>query len=350
MGQETGEQVKPSKLPFYNFNKIYSYNATYNFILGGRGIGKTFGAKEKVVKDAIKNGNQFILLRRWKTELKTKDGFMADLKARGKFPEWDFRVNSSQLEFAHMATRDDTKRTWKVAGYFVALSTAQSLKGMSFPLVKTIIFDEFIIEKGSVQYLPNEANAMKNFYSTVDRWEDRVKVFFLANSVSINNPYFIEYDIEPVPDKEFLSYMDGFIVCHFPDSEEFKNEVFKTKFGRFIQNTEYSDYAVGNGFKDNNQNLIEFKGSEALYAFSLETKKGTASIWKDYDKSRYYIQERRPKTEQLFTLVPENMKEGKSLLFRNDKLMQMLRTAFKNESVYFDKPKTRNIFIEIFRG
>ena len=32
---------------FYSFDKVYSYNAVYNFIPGGRGIGKTYGAKKK---------------------------------------------------------------------------------------------------------------------------------------------------------------------------------------------------------------------------------------------------------------------------------------------------------------
>src|SRR5690606_5610588 len=94
-------------------------------------------------------------------------------------------------------TRDEKKRQWSTVCYFQCLSVGQQVKGASFDLVTSIVFDEFIIEKGLIQYLPDEATAMTNFYSTVDRNQDKTRVYFLANSVSITNPYFLEYDIRP---------------------------------------------------------------------------------------------------------------------------------------------------------
>ena len=343
------KKAEKERLPFYSFRRVLSYNGVYVFVIGGRGLGKTFGAKENAVKDAIYKGKQFIYLRRYAKELsKARATFMADLRAKGKFPNHDFRITGYTLEFAHISTAKDKKREWKVAGYFQALSTTQGEKSTAFPYVYTIIFDEFIIEKGMIRYIPDEATALTNFYNTVDRYEDRVKVLFLANSVSIDNPYFIEYGIEPKAEDEFIQLMDGFIVCHFPDSQEFKDEVFKTRFGKFIAETEYADYAVGNGFKDNHDNLLQIKGSDANYAFTLETNKGIFSIWKDYTMRTWYIQERRPKSEIVFTLLPEKMKTGKTLLFKNDTLIQQLRTSFRQGKVNFDKPKSRNAFIDIF--
>ena len=37
--------VKSADLDYYSFNKVLSRNAVYNFILGARGLGKTYGAK-----------------------------------------------------------------------------------------------------------------------------------------------------------------------------------------------------------------------------------------------------------------------------------------------------------------
>ena len=337
------------RLPFYNFDKLRSYNGTWNFCIGGRGLGKTYGMKKKVIRDAIKHGKEFIYLRRYTKELSSRHTFMADLIAQGEFADYDFKLAGDQLQFSHERARGDKGRVWKTAGYFMALSTAQSKKSVAYPLVHTIIFDEFIIEKGMIHYIPDEATAMLNFYSTVDRYEDRVKVFFLANSVTIDNPYFIQYNIEPKIDEEWIVSNDNFIVCHFPDSDDFKSEVYKTKFGRFIAETDYADYAVGNGFKDNNDNLILLKESEALYLFTLETRKGYFSVWRDYEKGQYHIQQRRPKVETVFTLIAENMRDEKRLLFRNDKLLQGLRQSFTAHQVYFDKPKTRIALIEIFK-
>lgn len=338
------------KLAYYNFDKLYSFNGVYNFLVGGRGLGKTFGAKEKAIANAIKKGDEFIYLRRYKSELKAKDSFFADIVAEGKFPEWDFRVNSHYAECAPVVTRDDKKRAWRRIGYFIALSTAQNQKSIAFPLVKTIIFDEFIIEKGMVHYLPNEAEAFTNFFSTVDRNKDKTRAFFLANSVSIENPYFIKYAIEPKAEQEFIKKFDGFMVCHFADSAEFKAGVYRTKFGKFIAESDpdYADYAVGNDFRDNNGNLLGLKSAEARYVYSLETQSGTFSIWIDWDTRGYYIQQKRPKMELLYTICPEKMAEGKKLLFYSDKQVQMLRSAFKSERVYFDKPQTRQAFLKIF--
>ena len=43
---------------FYDFNKLLSYNALLNFVIGERGVGKSFGAKKFVISDYL-NGNEF---------------------------------------------------------------------------------------------------------------------------------------------------------------------------------------------------------------------------------------------------------------------------------------------------
>lgn len=338
--------IPKKKHPYYNFNRLYSYNATYNFCVGGRGLGKTYGAKKQVIKNYIRRGEMFIYLRRYKTELVSRQTFFADIAH--EFPKHDFRIHGNLAQIALMATRDTKNRDWQTMGYFISLSTAQSMKSVAFPKVTTIIFDEFIIEKGNIQYLPSEADVFNNFYSTVDRYQDKTKVLFLANSVSIMNPYFLKYEIAPDQENEFVVRSDGFIVAHFPDSEKFANSVYETNFGRFIKDTDYAEYAVSNTFMDNHDNLINPKDSNARYMFTLETKNGKFSVWFNMFTSEYTVQEKLPKQQLLFTIVPERMDSDKTLMTFNDKPMQYLRTAFRNARVTFDKPQTRNTFIEIF--
>ena len=339
------------RLPFYSFKKIRSYNAIYNIVVGGRGLGKTFGKKEDVILDFLRTGAEFIYLRRYKSELvASKATFFADVSV--KFPDYQFRINGFVAQIAPRKADSNGKSEWRNIGYFIALSMGQSQKGGSFANVKTIIFDEFIIEKGTTHYLPDEVNVFNNFYLTVDRWKDQVKVFFLANSVSINNPYFIKWGIDPraVPEDGFMRLAKGAIVIHFPDSKMFSNAVFQTRFGKFIQDTDedYAEYAVNNTFHDNHEGLIAFKGSDADYQYSIETKSGTFSVWHDIIKRQYIILERAPKKPIIFTLVPEKMTESKTLMVYGDRPMQNLRTAFRTGRVMFDKPSTRNVFIDIF--
>lgn len=332
---------------YYNFDKIYSFNAMWMFIIGARGLGKTYGGKYKVIAAAIKTGEQFVYLRRYKDELSGRGTFFADIAHM--FPKYDFRVNGFQAEMAPVETADDKKRKWQVIGYFVVLSTSQNKKGTSYHNVKTIIFDEFILEKGLIQYLPDEERVFKNFYSTVDRWQDKTRVLFFANSVSIMNPYFLAYDIKPDQVGEFTKYYGGYMVCHFADSAKFKSGVEKTMFGQFIKDTEFGEFATGNEFKDNNANLIGYKPSDAKPLYNLETTKGTFSVWVDYKGPHYYIQEKLIGNDRLYTLVDDKMSTGKVLLTHNDKLMQYLRTSFRQGKAFFDTPKSRNAFIEVFR-
>lgn len=339
--------LKRIEHPWYDFNKLLSFNGTYNFVPGGRGIGKTFGAKEKAIKRNIRYGEQFIYVRRYKSELVARNTFFEDVKF--KFPEWDFRISGNVAQKSPAKNRDDKKREWSVVGYFVALSTAQTTKSIAFPLVTSIIFDEFIIEKGNLRYLPDEVTVFNNFYVTVDRFQDKTRVYFLANAVSINNPYFIEYEIEPDEESEFVIKHDGFIVCHFPDSANFKNSIYQTKFGRFIKESEYSKYAVENEFADNNDSLIQMKDGAARYMFTLETSKGRFGVWHNAMRDTYFIAKKVAKTETVFTTEPDKMSESKILIMKSDKPIQSLRTAYSTGRVMFDAPPTRNSFIPIFQ-
>lgn len=338
---------KKQKHPYYDPAPLLSRNGTYNFVVGGRGIGKTFAFKRKAIRDWFKHGHQFIALRRYSTELHSRHTFFDDVAPF--FKNYDFRVFGAYGQVAHVDTREDKKRPWETICYFVALSTAQQKKSVPYPDVHTIIFDEFIIEKGNLQYLREEFTAFNNFYSTVDRYQDRVKVYFLANSVSIMNPYFLELEIIPSEHKEFYTRADNFVVAQFPDNDEFSASVYETKFGKFIKNTEYAKYAVENEFEDNSAVMLAIKDSRAKYVFTLETDSGVFSVWYSLHSSQYFVQSKRPKKEIFYTLDPTKMSEEKLLLMRNEKLLQAVRTAFRQGRMMFDKTPTRNAFIQIFR-
>lgn len=340
----------PSSQNFYNYDKINSYNGLFNFIISMRGLGKTYGGKEGVIKKALTRGEHFVFVRRYKDELKmSSEAFWADIIVEEAFPDWDFRTFGSKAQAAPASTRDDKKRSWDTIGHFIPLSIQQSVKGVSYPLVTTIIFDEFIIEKGNIPYLQNEVTKFLNLYSTIARKRTNVKVFFLANSASIMNPYFLHWKIRPNDLPEFSRHNDGLIVVHLVKSKAFEAEVLATPFGRLIQGTDYADYAVSSEFADDHDNLLGSKTPEAKYYMSLETAHGTFSVWIDYRAGKTYIQEKRPKREMLMTLLPETMSEEKTLLTFNDKILSNLRTQFRHGRLISDSAQTRNAFIEVFK-
>lgn len=351
--------VKKQLHPYYSFDKVFSYNAYFNFIVGGRGLGKTYGAKKKAIKAAITNGEQFIYLRRYKEELTDSvRTFFDDLVANGEFDEYDFRVNGRQFEYSGIEFRDEKKREWHLAGMAMALSQGQAKKSMALPLVTLIIFDEFIIEKGHMRYLPFEYNVFQGLYSTVDRWKDKTRVLFLANAVSIDNPYFVFYGIIPEKNQEWIhgkkvKLKDGrkvnYICAHFPVAGEFAASVSKTAFGQFIAGTEYEAFAISNQFADNDNRLIGNKVATARYKYTIITHKGRFSVWRDANMGAYYIQKKLPNNQLMFTLEDVFVDEDVILLLRNDPMLSFLRAAFRRGRMFFDEPLTRTAFMEVFK-
>lgn len=344
---------------YYNFDKIHSYNAVINMVVGARGLGKTYGKKMGVIRDAVRNGNEFIYLRRYQEELKeSRVTFFGDVTygtPDSDFPDFDFRLNGKRAEFAPITSRSDKKRVWSVMGYFVPLVTASHFKSVSYKKVRTIMFDEFIIEEGHVRYLTNEVNALLHFYSTVDRNQDRVRLFMFANSVSIDNPYFITWNIEPKPDNEWFMFGDGFVVCHFPDSEKFRNEVYQTRFGKFIKDSEFATMAVGNVFVDNNESMLGKKDAKAKPKFNIKTRKRTFSVWHSKSERKYFVITGAVPDLYTYTLDAtllgddENVHEAVMLVDRSFGPFQVLRTHWRSNMVLFDRAPTRNAFMEIFK-
>lgn len=352
--------TKPRKKhPYYDYRKLFSYNAVFNFLVGGRGLGKSYGAKKKGIAAAIKTGEQFMYLRRTLEELKpARATFFADIES--EFPDYDMRLwgDTGQITKRIERKPDESDaqwkkrqnaRQWQTVVFFAALSVAQSKKSVAYPKVTLIIFDEFIIERSSQSgYLKAEVDALLNLYNTVDRGQDKTRVLLLANSVSIMNPYFAKWEIRPDKLPEISTMHDGFILCHFPDASEYQKSIYQTRFGRFIAGTDYADYAIGNEFKDAHDKLIADKTANSKYKYTLETEGGFFSVWYDVSDGTTYIQSKRPGNERILTMLPDSMDKGKIRVSYTEPVVRSLRNAFDRATVVFDKPSTRNAFVPIF--
>lgn len=325
---------------YYSFDKIRSYGARYLMVVGSRGTGKTYGAKKIAIKNAIEKGEQFIYLRRHRVEQKGRFTFFDDISH--EFPGYEFAVHGNNA-----VMRLEGEKKWNIIGYFAILSISQAQKSVAYPLVTTVIFDEFIIENPQIRYLTDEVRVFNNFYLTVDRYKDKTTVYMLSNSASIMNPYMLKWNIRPT--KEYVKAGGGFIVCHFADDTLFKNDVAQTRFGKFILSTdeEYADYAINNQFKDDNNQFISKKSGKADYYCTIRTEIGCFSVWTDLPF--FAVQEYRPKKEIMYCISHKCMQEGDIYVKSNDRIMQMMRNAWRCGRMIFDSPKSRNIFTEIFK-
>lgn len=143
---------------YYDYNRILSYNCPVNVLIGERGCGKSYGAKNFIIKQYLKKGSQFLYLRRYDNELKAifeKSGkqkdFFDDIKS--EFPEHTLEAKNRKFYC-----------DGEVFGYAKRMTEAQDLKSSVYQNVKIILIDEYPIEKNKRYYLPNEGMILMRYF------------------------------------------------------------------------------------------------------------------------------------------------------------------------------------------
>lgn len=203
---------------YFDIEKVISYNCLLNFLIGERGVGKTYSTSKFITNDFIKHDNEFVYIRRYKTELKKAvPNFFKPLILNKEF-EGHTLKNSGYERFVI----DE-----KVAGYACSLTSHQSLKSVNFSKVKNIVFDECFAE--DARYLPNEMHKFLSLIETIARMRD-VRIFMLANSASISNPYFLEFDLSLPFKNEIKLFKDNLILVCYMKNLKYREEKKKTKF------------------------------------------------------------------------------------------------------------------------
>lgn len=250
---------------YWDISKPLSYNALFNFIVGSRGCGKTFGCKQWAIKDYLKTGAQFVYVRRYKQELKALKSFFMDISQF--FPKHEFTVKGNEFMI-----------DGKIAGFAIALSTSKILKSTAYPQVNKIIFDEFILDKGVYHYLPDEVTNFLELYSTIARLRD-VRVFFISNALSMTNPYFDYFNIA-LPYGNNISCRND-VLIEMVQAAEYTETAHNTRFGKLIQGTAYSAYAVDNEFLRDNSAFVEKRNPTARYYFTMRYNSNDYGVWID---------------------------------------------------------------------
>lgn len=218
---------------FYDINKVLSHNALINIIIGERGVGKSYAAKKYVVKHFLKTGKQFVYIRRYKTELK-------NALMKNATPIFFEQIkNDPDISKNKLTNKNDTMYcNDDICGFAVPLSTANILKSSTYDNVDTIVFDEFIIDKGSYHYLQNEVTQFLDLIETIGRLRN-IRVIMLANAISITNPYFNYFNLTLPYNTDIKMFKEGLIAVQYIKNLEYREVKKNTRFGKLIAGTEY---------------------------------------------------------------------------------------------------------------
>lgn len=260
--------------------------------MGNRGAGKTYGSLKRNVELFLKSPEskrrQFIYMRRLKEELKkqttSQNGRLFDSVQR-EFPEHVLKAEGDVLYIDK-----------EVCGYAVALSTSSKLKSDSFPLVREIIFDEFIIDNIRIyHYLPDEVMKFQDAYETIARPgndPDRpdTTVWFLSNAVTMNNPYFNEYRLHTPINGDIQRFgRSKDILVQNVANEQLVERKKSSRFGQIISGSRYAEYAYDNKWLLDDESFVEKKTQRSVYYMSLRYKDNWLGIWLDRLQMLFYV-------------------------------------------------------------
>lgn len=290
----------------WNPYEILPYQRNFNLINSRRSIGKTYGTTFWVLEKCIETHKQFVYVLRTKEERDKKGAFKKS---------YEKLQNEQYANYEFDWTNETLCVNGELVGWCLCLSETQQIKKTSFPNVNYMIMDEYIIEKdSSSRYISGwrEPNLFLNMYHTIDREEDRVKCFLLANNGTFYNPYHIHSAFNVKPVKKGGIWTSENVLFQRPEaSEALIKKSRNSKFSRMIAETEYGSFATEGNYIEDTDALIGVHDGQAKYQFTIMVNGLKFGVFNSQKQGLLYISEKvDPSCPWVYALTLEDQSEN----------------------------------------
>lgn len=340
---------------YYNWNVILSKNRLFNFVVGIRGGGKTYGATKFAINAYLKHGKKSIWLRRQATEMNAVfcRGFFQE-QSKKEFPNYQFKVVSSPVDgISNGFIKKKGEKEWKQFMLFMPLSIALKQKSTFMGEYDFIWFDEFLIDiqNTNLRYLSgwNEPRIFLEYYESVARTRPNVRAIFIGNAIASVNPYFTAFNITFNKDNEWL--LTDYVCVHNYKNEKFKKFKTQSAWGKFLETTEYGKYNLDNEFINESNAFIEKPSPKAVGQFNIDYMGKVYTILVDIRAGKVYVTDHVITDLQTYCFTTEDMKPNLLMIDRlksssNNLLSACLRNSFKNGYLYYNSMETKVRFYD----
>lgn len=250
-------------------------------IIGGRGIGKTYGT----ITFLLSQGEKFIYLRNTDVQLKESASEFGN-----PFKRWNIdhnRMIEIKPEGKHYVIQEDGE----ALGYAAALSTFKNLRGVDLSDVRYVLFDEFI-EREKIRF--DQFSAFSNFYETINRnreilGEDPLKCILLSNAQKLDNGILAGYGF--IPRIEKMIKQDRHLektkeYCIELPVSEVSSAKADTALYKLTAGSRYAREALGNEFANDSFQGI---GSRPIAEFKPVVRIDGLWIYRHKSDGTYYI-------------------------------------------------------------
>lgn len=326
---------------YWDIGSVLSYNRCFNLINGERSIGKSYTTQKFIMGRALKRGQEFIYLVR--TQDEKKRGIFSSAFEKVLMNEFAGEEIEFSADECWRNTEDENGEKEKtVLGYCIAISECVKIKKRSFPNVKYLMFDEYMLEdKQSISYIGGwkEPDLFLNIYHTVDREEDRVVCFLLGNNTSFYNPYHMHKAFNiPFIGKGKTWCSENVLFQWATSSVELLEEKANSKFLRMIENSVYGKYAVKGDYTEDTVEFVESRFSDSTHSFSFSYNSETYGVWVSKNSGIIFVSDKHdPSCKLHYAFTVDDHKEN-TLLTKDKRhtLLQWLANNFKKGNVRFE--------------
>lgn len=286
---------------FYDVRDVFKLGYTFNWLIGGRGIGKTYSALGLMYELTSVSDRRFIYLRCSETECEAcaADEMGNPFKKLNTDKGWDIRVDYHGKTNSGKVYEENGGKT---IGYVFALSTFANLRGIDLSDVDVIVFDEFIREKHK-NNVRGMGQALMNLYETVNRnrelfGQPPVRLICMSNAIKLDSEILhytnliseIEVMAAEKTKVRTCEQRDTYIELIF--NEDFATAKSDTALYKFMANTKFHEQNIMNVFNNDsfegvsklpiksfrpycrveNIFIYKHKTQNILYACSVRTK------------------------------------------------------------------------------
>lgn len=337
------------KIHYFSKRPIDKIGRTFNFIFGGRGIGKTFNC----IYEDVQDRTSFIYMRRTQSEVDLI-GSNSDDVTLSPFAKINSRKNT-ELEMSRI-----NKNIWAVSngydenkrqvGLVLALSTVAAIRGFDADAYSDLIFDEFVPEK-HVKKLGKglaEGEAFLNAYETINRDREfngrrAMRCYLLSNSNNINSPLLEILGLVDVIERmrrKGQSFVDlprlDCTVTLYND-DDFKQEKEKTALYRLTRGTDFYEMSINNEFVYNDFSNVQ---SKSLKEYKPLCAIGNIYIYEHKSRCEIYVSKHKSSCPYYETNDSDQRK------FYLD-FGRMIYGMYVNGAVYFETYLLKEKLLEV---
>lgn len=242
--------MRNGKPKFYDCTEVIENDFTFCFLIGGRGIGKTYSALRYTKENNVKT----MYLRNKDTEIKfacSPEG--NPFKKLNKDNGWKVkipRVGNTLKSIIDEESKD-------CLGYAAPVCTFGNIAGADFSDVDLCVYDEFIPKKTD-RILGNLGELFSAAYETMNRnrelfGEKAIKTVFLTNSNSLASDVLIYFGLVPIIEQMIIKNETVYTDCE----KSIYVELIKSEIGeqkkqtalyKAIAGSAYANMALNNDF------------------------------------------------------------------------------------------------------